>query len=229
MRAVVYNRRPLCLFIYLVFGTALGLAAMPTAAHAQLFPKKPSLQIRLGGFYSTPLVDDFVSSAAVDDSIPGTRSDKASIRLEPGPIGSLALRLPLRGSTQLEVSASAARSKVRGDDGFETWDVSSATLGNFVLGFGYLYRNAVVVRAGVGATKVFADDRGLFAKGNSIRPLLEGGVSSALPIGNRSIDVDLRVQTHSFTTATLRDNGADSGNVTRLSVQLGYTLWGGGR
>jgi hypothetical protein len=227
MQAVVFQRRPLCLYIAPALAFALSILCTPADANAQLFARKPSLQIRLGGFVSTPLVKDEVSSAALDDSIPGVRSDKVTIKQNPGPIGTLALRLPLRSNTQLELNASAGYSGVQGDDGFESWDVTSATVGNVVLGFGYLYRNTVVLRAGVGVTKLFADEQGLFTKGNSIKPLLEGGVSTAARVGSRSLDLDLRVQSHSFSTATLRDNGGSGGNVMRAVLQIGTTVWGG--
>jgi hypothetical protein len=198
------------------------------SASAQLFQARPSVQLRVGVFAATTLVKDAVSSAALDDSIPGNRSNEITIRQRPGPIGTLALRLPLRSATQLEVNASLAHSTVRGDDGFGSWDVAPVTVGNFLLGFGYLYRNAVALRAGVGMTKLFAEERGLFSKGNSIKPLLEGGASTAINLG-RPIDIDVRLQSHSFTTATLRDNGGSGGNVLRAVVQIGTTLWQGGR
>lgn len=224
-RAVVCFRRPLSLFIAL----ALTATVAPARAHAQLFSPKPSLQIRIGAFIATPLVKDAVSSPAIDDSIPAPRSDEVVIKQQPGPIGTLALRLPLRSTTQLEVNLSVARSTLRGDDGFEDWDVATVTAGNFVLGFGYLYRQAVAFRAGVGMTRLFASDKGLFTKGNAIKPLLEGGAATAIKVGGRPIDVDLRLQTHSFNTATLQDNGGSGGNVWRGVLQIGTTLWQGGR
>ena len=227
-RAVVYKGRPLCLSISLVSLLGLGCLIAPASACAQLFQQKPSLQVRIGVFAATTLVKDAVSSAALDDSIPGNRSNEVTIRQRPGPIGTLALRLPLRTATQLEVNASIAHSKVQGDDGFESWDVAPVTIGNFMLGFGYLYRNVVALHAGIGMTKLFADERGLFSKGNSIKPMLEGGASTAIDVG-RPIDIDVRLQSHSYSTATLRDNGGSGGNVLRAVVQIGTTLWQGGR
>lgn len=228
-RAVVFfERRPLRLSIHQGF-FAFALLFMATPAFGQArFSDKLTVQIRLGAFGATDLVTDEVSSRAVDDSIPGRRSDGISIRQKPGPIGTLAVRFPLRPSTQLELNASAARSVVRGDDGLSEWDVANATVGNFVVGFGYLYRGAVAIRAGVGLTRLFAEERGVFSRGNGVKPLLEGGIASGIMIGGRPIELDVRAQTHSFGTATLRDNGGENGNVTRVIVQLGTTLWKAG-
>lgn len=227
-RAVVFLRRPLRLSIPRAFCVfALVFAATPAYGQAR-FSDQLTVQLRLGAFGATNLVTDEVSSRAVDDSIPGRRSDEVAIRQKPGPIGTIAVRFPLRATTQLEVNASAARSLVRGDDGRAQWDVTNATVGNFVVGFGYLYRGAVAIRAGVGITKLFAEERGVFSRGNGMKPLLEGGIAGGIMVGGRPIELDVRAQTHSFGTATLRDNGGENGNVTRVVVQLGTTLWKAG-
>lgn len=226
-RAVVYDRRPLRLFIYLALAACLSAGASPASAQVA-FPAKPSVQIRLGGFLATPLVKDDVSSRAVDDSIPGLRSNRITIKQQPGPIGTIALRVPLRVRTQLEISGSVAHSTVRGDDGRQAWDVMPVTVANIVMGFGYNWRDFVALRLGVGLTRLFAEERGLFSRGNSVKPLLEGGLSTAFAAGGRPIDIDVRLQTHTFGTATLRDNGGADGNVTRAIVQIGTTLWKAG-
>jgi hypothetical protein len=177
---------------------------------------------------ATTLVSDAVSSRALDDSIPGVRSNLIELRQQPGPIGTLAFRMPLRSRTQLEVSASVAHSVVRGNDGLESWDVANVTVGNFVIGFGYLYRSVVAVRAGVGFTRLFAEERALFNKGNSVKPLLEGGLSSSVGVAGVPIDLDLRLQSHSYGTAALRDSGGSDGNVFRAVLQVGTTLWKAG-
>ena len=232
-QAVVFDRRPLCLSIprallaSFVCALAFLAGASPAAAQAR-FPDRMTVQVRLGAFGATSLVNDEVSSGALDDSIPGLRSDGITITQKPGPIGTLAVRLPMRRSTQLEVNASVGRSTIQGDDGRGQWDVAPATVGNFVVGFGYLYRNAVALRAGFGLTKLFVEERGMFARGNSLKPLLEAGAASGVSVGGLPIELDVRVQTHSFGTATLRDNGGENGNVLRAIIQIGTTLWQAG-
>lgn len=221
-RAVVEYRRPLRLFVFLSL-----LAATPAAAQVT-FPTGPSVQLRVGGFMATPLVKDEVSSRALDDSIPGIRSQGITVKQLPGPVGTLAMRLPLRPRTQLEVNASVGHSRVQGDDGRQTWDVMPVTIGSFVLGFGYNFRQLAALRAGVGLTKLFAEERALFSRGNSLKPLIEGGISTAFALAGRPIELDIRAQTHTFGTATLRDNSGSDGNVTRAIVQIGTTLWKGG-
>lgn len=187
------------------------------------------MQVRIGAFIASPLVTDAVSSRAVNDSIPGDRSNEVTIKQQPGPIGTIAVRMPLRTTTQLEVNASVARSKVRGTDGLGEWDVANATVGNVVFGVGYLYRRRLALRAGVGITKLFAEERGLFTKGNSIKPLLEGGVSSGLNLAGRPFEIDVRIQAHSFSTTTLLDDGGSGGNVGRAVIQVGTNIWQAGR
>ena len=205
------------------------LLAAPKPACAQLaFPTHPSIQFRIGAMIATPLVKDEVATSTVDDSIPVARSHGITVQQQPAPIATLALRLPVRAGTQLEVSAAAAHSAVQGDDGIATWQAPSATVGNLTIGLGYLYRHVVALRGGVGFTKLFAAQRALFAKGNSIRPLIEAGASTGVSVAGHVIELDARVQSHSFGTGTLRDNGASDGNVLRAVLQIGTTLWQAG-
>jgi len=223
-RAVVRYWRPLRLFICL---TSVALAAAGPLAAQTGQPTRPSVTLRLGAFFATPLVDDAVSSSGLNDSIPGVRSHQITLQQKVGPIATLAFRFPLRAQTNLEVSGSVGRSSVRGDDGLETWDAIPVTVGNLVFGFGYLYRRLIILHGGVGVTKLFAEERGMFSKGNSIKPMLEAGASSSVHVGARPIELQVMVQSHSFGTATLRDNGGSDGKVTRAIVQIGTTLWGG--
>lgn len=223
-RAVVILWRPLRLFVAL-----FAILTATRAAHAQSsFPTHASVQIRLGAFAATPLVKDEVSSFAVDSAIVGRRSQGITIRQGISPIATIAGRFPMRARTQLEVNGSVARSKLDGDDGLESWDAGDVTVANAVVGFGYFYRSLFAIRGGVGFTKLFAPARGIFSEGNSIKPLLEAGISRGFDVGGRTVDLDLRAQSHGFGTATFRDNGGNTGNVTRVVVQLGTTLWKAG-
>jgi len=225
-RAVVRYWRPLRLFICLMVS---GLASVAPLAAQTGLPTKPTVTLRVGAFVSTPLVKDAVSSAGLDDSIPGQRSHDIRLQQKLGPIATLAIRFPMRAHSNLELSGSVGRSTVHGDDGIQSWDAMPVTVGNFVVGFGYLYRNIIVLHGGVGLTKLFAEERGLFSKGNSIKPVLEAGASSSVHMGTRPIELQAMVQSHSFGTTTLRDNGGSDGNVMRAIVQIGTTLWQAGR
>lgn len=221
-RAVVEYWRPLRLFIYL---TCL-LTAAPAPADAQLKqPTSPVIKLRVGAFYATPLVRDAVGSTALDDSIPGTRSDEITLQQKISPIGTLAVVFPLRSKAQIELNASIARSRISGDDGLQQWDAANATVANTMVSLGYLYRGFAVLHAGVGLTRIYAEERGLFSKGNSIKPILEAGVATSFNMAGRPIELNGRVQSHSFGTATLRDNGGSDGGVLRFVLQLGTVLW----
>lgn len=223
-QAVVRYWRPLCCFVYL---GCLALAPFQVAAGQDL-SSKPTVSLRLGGFYATPLAKDAVSSVGLDDAIPGERSNEIKLQQKPGPIATLAAHFPMRANTSIELSTSVGRSAIRGDDGLASWDAMTATIGNAIVGFGFWYRRAILLHGGVGLTKIFAEERGLFAKGNAIKPIIDLGASRAVMMGSRPIELDFRMQSHSFGTATLRDNGGSDGNVVRATVQIGTTLWQGG-
>jgi hypothetical protein len=219
--AVVDYWRPLLLCM------ALCLFAMPL--HAQSGARHgASIQLRIGALYATPLIKDEGASATVHDSIPGI-SKGITVQQKIAPIATLAVRLPMRSRTSLEISASAARSPIQGDDGKTTWTVATATIGNALFGFGYAFRPYLTLHGGVGVTKLFAPQTGLFTSGNSFKPLFELGAATPLNFGGRAFQIDARAQSHSFGTTTLRDNGASDGNVLRAVLQIGTTLWQGGR
>jgi hypothetical protein len=102
------------------------------------------------------------------------------------------------------------------------------TVGNVVFGVGYQFRRAIAFRGGVGVTKLFAEERGLFTKGNSLKPLLEGGASAGLVLAGRPVELDLRIQGHSYSTSTLLDDGGSGGNVARVVLQVGTNIWQAG-
>jgi hypothetical protein len=199
--------------VVIFMAAALSFGSQPVRAQ--------SLQIRLGAFGATPLVKDEVSSFAVDSAIAGRRSQGITVQQQIGPIGTIALHLAMRGRTEIEVNGSVARSAIQGDDRLQTWDAGNVTIANAVIGIGYRYRRIATIHASVGGTKLIADDQGMFSRGNSIRPVIELGLSRNIG----PVDLDIRAQSHGFGTATLRDNGSSDGNVTRLIAQIGTTVW----
>jgi hypothetical protein len=212
-RAVV-EWRPLRLFI-----PTIAVLALSQRAAAQ------SVEVRLGALYATPLIKDAVSSRAVNDSIPGPRSSGIQLQQKIAPVATVALHLPTRGKSDIEVSAAVAHSMLEGDDGMEKWDVAGVTTGNLVVSLGYRSSQLITLHAGVGVTKLFAKQTALFTSGNSIKPLAEFGVSAGKRIANRELHLDARVQTHAFGTATMRDNNLSDGSVLRGIVQVGTTVW----
>ena len=176
--------------------------------------------------FSTPLAKGEISAPPFGSD---TRARTVTLQQRPALMGTLALRLPLASGKQVELSGSVARSMVRARDDFAQWDVAPATIGNAVVGIGYLYRHSLALRAGVGATRLFAAESSVFAGGTGIRPLLEAGASGGIAAGRHPIEIDVRLQLHTFGTATLQDNGGSDGSVMRAIIQVGTTLWQTGR
>jgi len=213
-RRAVVEWRPLRFFIPVICLTALG---RPVAAQ--------SIELRLGAAYATPLIKDAVSSRAVNDSIPGLRSSAIQLQQKIGPIATVALHLPSRGKSDIEISGSVGHAMLEGDDGLQTWNVVGVTTGSLVVSLGYRYSGLLTLHAGLGATRLFAEQTALFTAGNSIRPLAEIGVSAGKRLGGFPLYLDARLQTHSFGTATMHDNNLSDGSVIRGVLQLGTTVW----
>ncbi len=171
----------------------------------------------------SPLVKDEVRSLAVADSIRADQSTQLSIRQQIAPTIAVAALLPLRGRAELEAAASFATSSLRGEDDFESWDAGDVLVANAVIGIGYRYRPTITVHGGAGITRLFADSEGLFAKGNNIRPLVEVGASWLTPWLS-GLELDARLQTHTFSTASLRDEDAEEGSVFRAALTGSYTF-----
>jgi hypothetical protein len=231
-RAVVEYRRPLCLFmrpnlIFFALGAILLGSANPVFAQ-QTSSRKVGWQIRVGAAAFTPLVEDEVRSRAVADSIDADQSATVTVRQQIAPAIAIAALLPLRDRTELELSAGFASSTLRGQDDFESWDVATVSMANVLIGISYAYRPTIIAHGGAGFTRLFGDGDGMFAKGNSIKPLVEAGASVVLPF-NPAFQVDARLQTHRFATATLRDEDAEEGSVFRLLLTGSYTLGRTGR
>jgi hypothetical protein len=216
-RAVVDYRRPLCLFLAFLAGFASSSLAQDPS------PKKIGWQVRIGAAAFSPLVEDKVRSRAVGDSIDTPASEMVTVRQQIAPAVAIAALLPLRDRTELEVSAGFASSALRGEDDFETWDVTTVSVVNALIGIAWAYRPSVIAHGGVGFTQLFGGGDGLFAEGNSIKPLIEAGASVVMPF-HPAVQVDARLQTHRFATATLRDEDAEEGSVFRVLLTGSYTL-----
>ncbi len=207
--------------IYALGAFLLGFAG--NASAQQTSSRQIGWQVRVGAAAFSPLVDDKVRSRAVADSIDATASETVTVRQQIAPAIAIAALFPLRARTELEVSAGFATSALRGQDDFESWDVATVSLANAVIGVSYAYRPSIIVHGGVGFTRLFGNGEGMFAKGNSIKPLVEAGASAMLPF-NPAFQVDARLQTHRFATASLRDEDAEEGSVFRILLTGSYTL-----
>lgn len=231
-RAVVDYRRPLCLFMlrnFTFFALAAIFLAFANSAFAQqISTRKVGWQIRVGAAAFSPLVDDKVRSRATADSIDADASETVSVRQQIAPAIAIAALVPLRDRTGLEFSAGFATSMAQGEDDFESWDVTTVSLANVLLGISYAYRPNIIAHGGVGFTKLFGSDVGMFAEGNAIKPLIEAGASVVMPF-HPAVQLDARLQTHRFATQSLRDEDAEEGSVLRVILSGSYTVGRSGR
>jgi hypothetical protein len=214
------------LTVFFVFGF-LALASSPLAAQAQT-SRKIGWQVRVGAMAFTPLVEDAVRSRAVADSIDAEQATRITVRQGLAPAIAVSALLPLRDKAEVEISAGLASSKLRGEDDFESWDVATVTVANAVFGISYAFYPSLLLHGGVGITKLFTSDEGMFTKGNTIRPLVETGLSYTLP-SRPALQIDARLQTHTFATTSLRDEDAEEGSVFRVVLSGSYSPGRGAR
>jgi hypothetical protein len=218
-RAVVDFRWPLRLFMATKLALAAllaALAATPQPTAAQENSNLPTVQIRLGAMLFTPLVKQTVREVR-DSSLGATHA--VSVRQQPAPVFSAAVIYPLRERLTAELSASFARSTLQGEDDLGEWKAADLSVLNAVLCVRYQRMARTSIDFGVGVTKLAGSSTGMFTKGNGLRPLFEGGVTTDLPTA-WPLQLVVRAQTHSFTTGTLQDEGADAGQVWRGALQL---------
>jgi hypothetical protein len=207
----------------IIFALSALLAGVfsPVSAQAQ-HPRKAGWQVRVGAMAFSPLVEDAVRSRAVADSIDADQATSITVRQGFAPAVAVAALLPLRTKAEIEISAGFATSKATGEDDFESWDVASVLVANVVFGIGYQWKPSLALHGGVGMTKLFAGGEGMFAEGNSIRPLVEAGLSYAVP-SRPALEIDARMQTHTFATTSLRNEDAEQGSVIRILLGGSYT------
>ena len=218
-RRAVVERRPLCLFMAtkaLYAALVAGFMVMPDSAGAQ------SLQFRVGAMLFSPLVEDEVSSSTVENEFPSEQAHRIRVQQAIGPALTGAVVYPVRPNLNVEISATYATSKLNAEDSFESWDAGSVSVANALFGVGYKWRPSLSFHAGAGLTKLFGNDAGMFSEGNGIQPLLEAGAS--LNVGKLPVALDVRAQTHSFSTRTLTDEQASPGNIFRVVIGASYTL-----
>ena len=203
--------------------SALLLGSANPAFAQQTSPRKIGWQVRVGAAAFSPLVDDKVRSRAVADSIDVDASETVTVRQQIAPAIAVAALLPLRERTELEISAGFATSAAKGEDDFESWDVATVSVANLLLGLSYAYRPTINAHGGVGFTRLYGGGDGMFAEGNSIKPLVEVGASVVMPF-NPAVQIDARLQTHRFATQSLRDEDAEEGSVFRVLLTGSYTI-----
>jgi hypothetical protein len=218
-RAVVDIRRPLCLFIAF---TAL-LAGLAGPSFAQQSSRKLAFQVRVGVMGFSSLVEDELGSSGVTDSIPG-QSDRVSVRQQPAPTLVAAALVPLRERTALEISAGFAASSLRGEDDESDWDMGGVSVATALLGISHGFTEKIQGHGAIGLTRLFGD-QSLLNEGNSVRPVLEAGVSLMTPL-HPALRLDARVQAHRFNSTALQNEGATDGTVLRWVIAGSFTVGG---
>ena len=208
------------------FPLVVALATLPAGTTAQSAkPGRPWFDAKIGVVFSSRLVRDAGASRIVGDSIPVDFASPVDVTLRPAPVITLSAGYPLRERSAVELSASYGLGRIVASDGRTEWDVQDAGMATAVVGLRHGLRPWLNLHGGLGATQYVSESRGLFAEGSDIQPLLEIGASTEFDLPVRVL-LDARLQAHSFGTAALREDGADSGRIVRLLIQGGVRAGG---
>ncbi|MGH7461347.1 MAG: hypothetical protein ACREMA_10005 [Longimicrobiales bacterium] len=194
---------------------AILLVLNAGALHAQ------RLEVRLGALASTALVEDLGPNSALARRIPADDQGPVRLGLAPAPIATVGVVHDLSSHASLELMGSVAVSKLRAQTRDDEWDTQDISMAALTAGVRYQYRPRLYLHAGLGLTRFFSEDTGIFVDGTGMLPLLELGVSTSIPLRALPLRAGARIQTHTFGTDALRRDGASDGRVARLLLQVG--------
>jgi hypothetical protein len=198
---------------------ALTLCVALLARNADAAGQKPAFELRAGVITSSALAQDEVANpsliALLGDSFDGpVRAEAAT-----APIVQFSVLLPLRQRTTLDIAAGWTFSRIDAVDAAGRRDVQRFGAGQLTLGIRYAFAAPADAGCGFGMLRYFADG-GLFEGGTQIAPLVECGAGVRFG-GARGFVLRAIGQAHRFRTPVLRDAGAQTGSVLRMSVQAG--------
>jgi hypothetical protein len=208
---------------FFVLWCGLAVAGM-TAASAGA--QTVGVEVRGGWAASTPLVEDLVATPALRSQL-GSRFE-GSVEAVPGggPLIGMAVRRQLRPRVVLELSGAWTFSELRARDASGTRDVQDLGVAHATVGVRYGF-GAVELGGGFGAIKYVSEERGLFAEGSDIQPVLEAGAGVALPLADGRVGIRATGQFHRFGLNILRSPGSEDGGVLRGAVMASIRVRGG--
>jgi len=192
-----------------------AMAATPCAAQSV------GIEVRAGVVVSSALAEDVVANPRLVQRLGGAYDGPVRAEPAPGPMLLAAAVFPLRSRTSLELAIGWTAARLNAVDAGGTRKLQDMGAGQATIAVRYEISRRLDAGCGFGALRYFADG-GLFENGSDIAPLLECG--TGFDVTTSGIVVRASGQAHRFRTPVLRDAGAQSGTVFRLSVQAGYAF-----
>jgi len=202
-----------------------ALAAVPLLlAPPQAGAQSLWLEVRAGLVVSTALAEDAVANASLRQRL-GERFD-GPVRALPaaGPGITIAAVSNLRTRTRVELAAGWTFSRLVVEEAGTRRAIQDLGVAQASLGIRYMVRDRIDAACGFGAAHYVADDRGLFAGGTGLTPLVECGAGVATMATGRRFLLRATAQVQRFRTGVLSDAAARTGTVLRFAIQAGIAM-----
>jgi hypothetical protein len=214
----MHSCRAANVWVRCTFPLVTAILALPVPARGQ----RTALELRAGVIYSSALAEDRVANPALTRQLGERFGGSVRARPAPGAVLGVAVQSPLRQRSLLELAAAWSRAGLSAEDAsgrrhMQNLHAVQATLA-------VRYRVAIFdAGCGFGALRYFASG-GLFSGGSGdLAPVVECGAGWLGGPGRRAV-LRALAQAHRFRTPVLRDAGAQTGTVFRLSIQAGVRL-----
>ncbi len=201
------------------FVFAVLLASVSGSARAQ----HPTVEVRAGAVKSSALAEDEVANPLLRSGL-GTLF-AGGVRAVPtvGPVFEVALGLPLRHRSTLDLSFGWTATHLDAHDGDGVRRMQNLSAAHLTIGVRYPLFWKTDAGCGFGALHYYATG-GLFENGSELAPLLECNTGVHVPLAGTRVVLRATGQAHRFRTPVLRDAGAQSGSVFRFLLQAGFEL-----
>jgi hypothetical protein len=140
------------------------------------------------------------------------------VRPAPGPAFAAGLRFAARPKVVVEAEVGWAPTQLRVSENAGTRDVQSMSQVGALLGASWQLRDGLEMGGAAGVVTYLTDDRGLFAEGSSVAPVLRGHLGLRMPWWQQRLSLRAAAQIQRFGTPAIRRIGGTDGVVTRIDI-----------
>jgi len=182
--------------------------------------QRPQLEVRAGVVSAGTLVEDVLATSALRTRL-GTGLGEAPVaRSAAGPELEIGARVALRGRAALSGLLGWQFTTLQVEDAGGQRDAQDLSVLHGILEAEFQVRGPVVVSGAAGALAYLSEERGLFADGADVSPLLRFGVGGRWALGRQLLTVRALADAHQFGNAVLRAENGSRGGVLRYGLQL---------
>ncbi|HUF49999.1 MAG TPA: hypothetical protein VMN60_04140 [Longimicrobiales bacterium] len=188
--------------------------------HAQ----RVELSGRAGVALSSPLVDDLIGTAPARQLLGGAVDRRVRVTPAPGPGAGVGVRVAFWPRAVLEGTLDWVATELRVQEDERERSLQRLDVVQVTVGASWSVNETVQLGGATGLLRYVTAERGIFAGGSDVSPLVGVRVVVTPPAWSRRAGLIVNMQTHRFGTQAMRDRGGLDGVVTRLDAGIRVRL-----